>query len=82
MAAIEVVTWVLLGALLSMTLPGPKRTKLVSAVIGAIVGGTIGRGLAWQAAIAGFSVSALLIVGIAAIVVFEIGLVLTKRSDP
>jgi hypothetical protein len=82
MAAIEVVTWALLGALLSMTLPGPKRTKLVSAVFGAIVGGTIGRGLAWQAAIGGYSVSALLIAGIAAIVALEIGLVLTKRRDP
>ena len=82
MAAIEVVTWVLLGALLSMTLPGPKRTKRVSAVIGAIVGGTIGRGVAWQAAIAGYSMSALLIAGIAAIVALEIGLVLTKRRDP
>jgi len=80
MVVLEFVTWVVCGAVLSLTLPGPRRTKLIAAIVGAMLGGAIGRGLAWQAMMGGYSVSALLIAGIGAIIGLEIGLVLSRRT--
>jgi hypothetical protein len=79
MAALELLSWFVFGAVLSLTLPGPRGTKLAAGIIGAMIGGLIGRGLAWQAMIGSYSVSALLIAGISAVVAIEIGLVLSRK---
>jgi hypothetical protein len=80
MIVLEVLTWMLMGAVLSMTLPGPRWTKLMAAEIGALVGGFAGRSLDWQALLGSYSVSALIIAGIGAIMALEIGLVVSRKS--
>lgn len=80
MIALEVLTWMLFGAVLSATLPGPRWTKLKAAEIGALFGGFVGKSLDWQALLGSYSVSALIIAGIGAIVALEIGLVVTRKS--
>jgi hypothetical protein len=79
MAALEFITWILFGAFLSLRLPGPRWIKLASAMLGAVLGGMIGRSLPWQATIGGYSLSALMLSGIAAAMVLEVSVRLARR---